>query len=61
MNYSPILAPVVALVAWTLIVMLWMLISRASFTIRENNHAGALPPCNGSCAVPVRARMGELY
>ena len=26
--YSPILAPVVALVAWTLIVMLWMLVSR---------------------------------
>ena len=28
MEYSPILAPVVALVAWTLIVMLWMLVSR---------------------------------
>ena len=28
MEYSPILAPVVALVAWTLIVMIWMLISR---------------------------------
>jgi hypothetical protein len=28
MNYSPILAPVVALVAWTLIVMLWMVIAR---------------------------------
>ena len=28
MNYSPILAPVVALVAWTLIVMLWMMIAR---------------------------------
>ena len=26
--YSPILAPVVALVAWTLIVMFWMLVSR---------------------------------
>ena len=24
MNYSPILVPVVALVAWTLVVMLWM-------------------------------------
>ena len=29
MEYSPILVPVVALVAWTLIVMLWMLVSRA--------------------------------
>ena len=28
MHYSPILAPVVALVAWTLIVMAWMLITR---------------------------------
>ena len=27
MDYSPILAPVVALVAWTLIVMLWMVVS----------------------------------
>ena len=28
MEYSPILAPVVALVAWTLIVMLWMFVAR---------------------------------
>lgn len=28
MDYSPILAPVVALVAWTLLVMLWMLVTR---------------------------------
>ena len=28
MNYSPILAPVVALVAWTLVVMVWMAIAR---------------------------------
>ena len=28
MEYSPILLPVVALVAWTLLVMLWMLVSR---------------------------------
>jgi hypothetical protein len=28
MHYSPILAPVVALVAWTLVVMLWMIVSR---------------------------------
>ena len=27
-NYSPILAPVVALVAWTLVVMAWMMIRR---------------------------------
>lgn len=28
MNYSPLVAPVVALVAWTLVVMLWMLVAR---------------------------------
>ena len=28
MNYSPILVPVVVLVAWTLLVMLWMLVAR---------------------------------
>jgi hypothetical protein len=28
MNYSPILAPIVALVAWTLVVMLWMVVAR---------------------------------
>ena len=30
MNYSPILAPVVALVAWTLIIFLWMIVTRRS-------------------------------
>lgn len=30
MSYSPILVPVVTLVAWTLIVMLWMLVSRGA-------------------------------
>lgn len=29
MTYSPILVPVVALVAWTLLVMLWMLVARS--------------------------------
>ena len=28
MHYSPILAPVVALVAWTILIMFWMLVSR---------------------------------
>ncbi len=28
MEYSPILAPVVALVAWSLVVMLWMVVTR---------------------------------
>ena len=29
MEYSPLLAPVVGLVTWTLVVMLWMLVARA--------------------------------
>lgn len=29
MNYSPLIAPVVALVAWTIIVMLWMMVARS--------------------------------
>jgi len=28
MNHSPILAPVVALVAWTLLIMIWMMVTR---------------------------------
>ena len=28
MAYSPILAPVVALVAWTLLIMIWMMVTR---------------------------------
>jgi hypothetical protein len=28
MSYSPILVPVIALVAWTLVVMIWMMIAR---------------------------------
>ena len=30
-----------------------MVISRASGTIRSNNHLGALPPCKGRLAMPV--------
>ena len=46
MNYSPILAPVVALVAWTLVVMLWMVVSRAA---RRSSKAGHQPraACRG--------------
>ena len=28
MTYSPILAPIVALVAWTLLIMIWMVVTR---------------------------------
>jgi len=39
MHFSPILAPVVALVAWTLVVMLWMIVARG----REFRRLGIKP------------------
>jgi hypothetical protein len=51
MNYSPILAPVVALVAWTLVVMLWMLVSR----FREFRRLGITPK-----SIPDGARGVDL-
>src|SRR6186997_2252492 len=44
MEYSPILVPVVALVAWTLLVMLWMLVSRAVEFRRLGVTVGKIPP-----------------
>ena len=43
MNYSPILAPVVALVAWTLLVMLWMFVSRGREFRRLGINADNIP------------------
>jgi hypothetical protein len=43
MHYSPILAPVVALVAWTLLVMVWMVIARFSYFRRVGVTLGGLP------------------
>ena len=42
MEYSPILVPVVALVAWTLVVMVWMVATRLpalEISAAEFNHA----------------------
>lgn len=36
MYYSPILAPVVALVAWTLLIMFWMVVTRFAAMKRKN-------------------------
>ena len=54
MDYSPILVPVVALVAWTLIIMFWMLISR----FREFRRLGITPEKipNGSRGVDLEGR-----
>ena len=43
MNYSPILAPVVALVAWSLIIMLWMAISRRRAFAQMGINWGTIP------------------
>ena len=44
MNYSPILAPVVALVAWTLVVMLWMVVARMGQFKRLGITLDTVPP-----------------
>ena len=54
MNYSPILAPVVALVAWTLLVMLWMVVTRMSEFRRLGVSLGTVPA--GSRGVDLEGR-----
>jgi hypothetical protein len=44
MEYSPILAPVVALVAWTLVVLLWMVTARGGAFRRMGVTLGTIPP-----------------
>jgi len=44
MQYSPILVPVVALVAWTLIVMLWMAVARKRAFAKMGVSFGNIPP-----------------
>ena len=44
MSYSPLLAPIVALVAWTLIVMLWMAATRAAAFKQMGINFGNIPP-----------------
>ena len=43
MEYSPILAPVVALVAWTLLIMLWMVAARGGAFRRMGVNLGNIP------------------
>ena len=47
MEYSPILGPVVALVAWTLVMLLWMAIARRTAFAKL-----------GSTGAPSRAARG---
>jgi hypothetical protein len=54
MEYSPILLPVVALVGWTLIVMLWMIVSRMAEFRRLGVSFGNIPA--GSRGVDLEGR-----
>ena len=54
MPYSPILVPVVALVAWTLLVMLWMFITRGAEFRRLGITFGNMP--RGSRGVDLEGR-----
>ena len=54
MTYSPILAPVVALVDWTLLVMLWMVVTRFGEFRRLGVNFGNIPP--GSRGVDLEGR-----
>jgi hypothetical protein len=42
-EYSPILAPVVALVAWTLLMMLWMMVARFGYFRKVGVTLGTIP------------------
>jgi len=44
MNYSPILAPVVALVAWSLLVMMWMAVARFAVFRQMGITLANIPP-----------------
>ena len=54
MEYSPILAPVVALIAWSLVVMLWMVVARFSEFKRLGINFDNIPP--GSRGVDLEGR-----
>ena len=44
MTYSPLLAPVVALVAWTLAIMAWMAVTRFATFKKMGINLGNIPP-----------------
>ena len=56
MNYSPILVPVVALVAWTLVVMLWMVVARFGEFKRLGITLDNIPPGSRGADLEGRAK-----
>jgi hypothetical protein len=57
MNYSPILVPVVALVAWTLVMLVWMAIARRSAFAKLGISWGTIP--RGSRGVNLDGRAPD--
>jgi hypothetical protein len=57
MSYSPILAPVVALVAWTLVVMAWMAVTRFAEFKRLGINLGNIPA--GSRGVNLEGKAAD--
>ena len=58
MNYSPILAPVVALVGWTLLIMLWMAVTRFAAFKQMGVNLGNIPP--GSRGVSLDGKAPDV-
>ena len=57
MNYSPILVPIVALVAWTLVIMVWMAIARRRAFAQLGISWGTIP--RGSRGVNLDGRAPD--
>jgi len=61
MEYSPVLLPVVALVAWTLLVMLWMLVSRMAEFRRLGVSFGNIPAGSRGADLEGRANQSAQW
>jgi hypothetical protein len=57
MDYSPILAPIVALVAWTLVMLVWMAVARRSAFAKLGINWGTIP--RGSRGVNLDGRAPD--
>jgi len=57
MSYSPILAPVVALVAWTLVMLVWMAVARRAAFAKLGINWGTIP--RGSRGVNLDGRAPD--
>jgi hypothetical protein len=61
MEYSPILVPVVALVAWTLLIMLWMLVTRMMEFKRLGVTFSNIPPGSRGVDLEGKAAPGAQW